>query len=399
MTLSKKKTLWVMVLCYLAYTSIYIARLNLSTASPELQKTILDSTQIGLLGSVFSIVYACGRLLNGMLSDRVPPYVMIMTGLFFVGVANIAIGFFPPFLAILLLWGVNAFAQSMLWSSVLEIVSTLYDPETAKKKASYMVTTVATGNVLGILISTYLVSHLGVGYAFVIPGIITILFAILILVSARDIRPEVKVKNHLSMLHLLGQKDVKTLLIPTFFHGVIKDNISLWMVLYFVSRFSIDLKASAAFVLFIPLIGFVGRLIHPFLYRICKENEHSVSFVGFMGCILFAIPLFLDLVTPLVAAVCLSVIYAAVSVINTSMLSIFPLRYAKTGNVASVSGMLDFLTYGGAGVSSVIYGALIDRFGQIGYVPMYLSWAVISAISLVFLYMLIRNDSRRKINA
>lgn len=388
-----------MVLCYLAYTSIYIARLNLSTASPELQKTILDSTQIGLMGSVFSIVYAFGRLLNGWLSDRVPPYVMMMSGLLLVGAANIAIGFSPPFLAILLLWGINAYAQSMLWSSILEIVSTLYEPEKAKRMASYMVTTVATGNVLGILISTFLVSHLGVGYAFVVPGVVTVLFALLILISAREVRPEIKESVHLSMFHLLKQKDVQTLLVPTFFHGVIKDNISLWMVLYFVGRFSIDLKESAMFVLFVPLVGFVGRMIHPFCYRLCKENEHRVSFLGFVVCILFTVPLFLDTVTPAVAAICLSMVYAAVSAINTSILSLFPMRYAETGNVASVSGMLDFLTYGGAGVSSVIYGALIDRFGQAGYMPMYLSWTVISAVSLVFLHILIRADSRRKLNA
>ena len=393
--MKQKKITWIMVLCYLAYTSIYIARLNLSTASPELQKTILDSAQIGLLGSVFSIVYACGRLFNGWLSDRVPPYVMIASGLLFVGLANITIGFFPPFPAIVLLWGINAYAQSMLWSSVLEIVSALYDPETAKRKASYMVTTVATGNVLGIIISTVLVSRFGVGYAFVVPGLITIFFAVLILLSTREIRPELKVKNHLSMWQILKQKDVRLLLIPTFCHGVIKDNISLWMVLYFVSRFNIDLKASAMFVLFVPLVGFAGRLMHPLCYRLCKENEHAASLVGFVLCTVALIPLLLDTVTPLIAAVCLSLVYAAVSVINTSMLSIFPLRYAETGNVASISGMLDFLTYGGAGVSSVLYGVLIDRMGQNGYAPMYLSWAVISLISMVFLCRLIKTDRRR----
>ena len=394
--MKKKKTMWIMVLCYLAYTSIYIARLNLSTASPELQKSVMDSAQIGLLGSVFSIVYACGRLLNGWLSDRVPPYMMITGGLLIVGCANIAIGFFPPFTAILLLWGVNAYAQSMLWSSVLEIVSALYDPETAKRKASYMVTTVATGNVLGIIVSTVLVSRFGVGYAFTVPGIITLFFAVLILLSTREIHPKPKMQAHLSMRQILKQKDVRLLLIPTFCHGVIKDNISLWMVLYFVSRFNIDLKASAMFVLFVPLVGFAGRMLHPLCYRLCKENEHSASFVGFVLSALALIPLFLDTVTPLVAAVCLSLVYAAVSIINTSMLSIFPLRYAATGNVSSISGMLDFLTYGGAGVSSVLYGVLIDRMGQSGYAPMYLSWAVISVISMAFLMLVIKSDKRSK---
>ena len=68
--------------------------------------------------------------------------------------------------------------------------------------------------------------------------------------------------------------------------------------------------------------------------------------------------------------------------INTSMLSIYPIRYLASGNVASVSGIMDFATYLGGGISSVLYGILIDSFG---YVPMFTSWAVISVVSIVFL--------------
>ena len=71
MKLSIKNTnrliFWVV---YLAYTSIYVARINLSMAGPELiSGGVLDTVQLGLLGSVFSTVFASGRLINGGLSD------------------------------------------------------------------------------------------------------------------------------------------------------------------------------------------------------------------------------------------------------------------------------------------------------------------------------------------
>ena len=78
----------------------------------------------------------------------------------------------------------------------------------------------------------------------------------------------------------------------------------------------------------------------------------------------------------------MSLIYAAVSIINTSILSIFPLRYAKTGNVASISGVMDLATYAGSGISSLVYGFVIDSFG---YVPMFASWIAISVISVAVL--------------
>lgn len=54
-----KKSSLILVVLYLAYTSIYIARVNLSIASPEfIRQNILDSAQIGVLGSCF---FACTR--------------------------------------------------------------------------------------------------------------------------------------------------------------------------------------------------------------------------------------------------------------------------------------------------------------------------------------------------
>ena len=376
----------IFIICYLAYTSIYVARLNLSMASPELMDTrILDTAQVGMLGSIFSVIYAFGRLINGGFSDRRPPWQMICSGLLLAGISNIAIGFFPPFAGILLLWGANAYAQSMLWSSVLCIVSSMYDPQTAKRKTSFMVTSVATGNIVGILLNSFIISKIGVGYAFIIPGAITLIFATLILLTTREIegtKTAEIARRHISLPQLLHNHEIRLALLPATLHGMMKDNISLWMAVYFVDKFGIDLEQSTYFVLLIPIVGFIGRMAYPLCYRLCKEQEHKVSVYAFIVCAAASVPLFLGTNLPVVAMICLSLIYAAVSLVNTSFLSIFPIRFISTGNVASVSGIMDFATYFGAGVSSVIYGFLIKKFG---YSPMYFTWAVISVIALALL--------------
>ncbi len=381
--MNHRKNTLTFLICYIAYTAIYIARLNLSMASPGLvDLSILDTVQIGLMGSVFSIIYSVGRLLNGRLSDSVPPYRMICTGLILAGISNLTIGFFPPFWGILFLWGCNAFAQSMLWSSVLRIIASLYDEETARQKTSYMVTSVAVGNIAGILLNTFIITRFGVAFAFIIPGALTLLLSSFVLFSTREIAREAAPKEHLPMFRLLTNADVGRCLLPAVLHGVMKDNISLWMTVYFVDKFHIDLNQSAYFVLFIPFMGFIGRMLYPFCYKISKGNEHQVSFYAFLICAAASLPIGLNISSPVLAAVCLSLIYAAVSIANTSFLSIFPIRFANTGNVASVSGIMDFATYLGAGVGSMIFGVLIKNWG---YSPMYLSWAVISIISMMSL--------------
>ena len=112
---------------------------------------------------------------------------------------------------------------------------------------------------------------------------------------------------------------------------------------------------------------------------------------GFLICFLAALPICFR-VPEIIAVLCLSLIYTAASVINTSMLSIFPMHYIKTGNVSSVSGIMDFATYFGAGLGSVVYGFVIDNTGN--YALMYASWAAISLVSIFILKPLIKNNKK-----
>ena len=50
----------------MAYSAIYIARLNLSVATPVLQElNLISKAQIGLMGSLFFVTYAVVHLKNG----------------------------------------------------------------------------------------------------------------------------------------------------------------------------------------------------------------------------------------------------------------------------------------------------------------------------------------------
>lgn len=382
--MSRKRTIWLLVACYFAYSSIYIARVNLSVASPDMIAAgKLTAAQFGFLGSAFSIVYAIGRFFSGQLSDRYPPARMIGIGLALAAAANIGIGFLPPYLFIVVFCAVNAFAQSMLWGSVLRIVAASVDGERRTKATSIMVTTVSTGTVLGYLLGAYFVSTFGFVFAFFLPAAICLVCCVWILLAGRTVQAEALPPHQkISLTKLFSASDVRTGLLPAFLHGIVKDNVSLWLPAFFVQFFSIDLKQSVWFVLVVPLVGLVGRLAYPLFYRLCKEREQRVNTIGFAVCILASVRLMLGGVRPVGAAVCFGLIYAAVSLVNTSFLSIYPLRFLESGNVASVSGIMDLLTYSGAGVGSMLLGVLIDK---LGYFPMFVLFALAAAASLLLI--------------
>ena len=251
-----KKIIFAVV--YMAYTSIYIARLNLSMAGSGLiSMNIINTVQMGLLGSVFSTVFAAGRLINGGISDGRPPWIMITTGLVIAGVSNIFVGFFPPFIGIFILWTANAYAQSMLWSSVLCVVSEVYGEKEAKRKTSVMITSVATGNILGIVVNTFLITHFGERFAFFIPGAMTIILGAAVMLCTRGIENSKTEKKHISLFKLIRNKELAMMSIPAMLHGVMKENISLWMAVYVVDKYSVDLSTSSLYILLIPVIGLV----------------------------------------------------------------------------------------------------------------------------------------------
>ena len=71
-----------------------------------------------------------------------------------------------------------------------------------------------------------------------------------------------------------------------------------------------------------------------------------------------------------------------ISMINTSILSIFPLRFAEKNMVSSVSGIADFATYLGAGIGLAVYGFWNDNGN---FIPMFASWIVICVLSILLL--------------
>lgn len=376
----------IFVLCYIAYVGIYAARLNISMASPVMiAQGVLTEVQYGFIGSAFFVTYACGRLLNGVIGDRTAPWVMITVGLLMTGISNLLLGLLPGYIVILLLWCVNAYAQSMLWSSLLRTMTGLYGKQTADKKVPILVSSVSVGNIAGIVLSTYLVEKVSLQSAFLVPGALTVLLGLTTALVLRMVpegpKPE---KQRFAVAEFFRDRKIRSMLLPALFHGVIKDNIGAWMALYFVCRYNIDLESSALFVLLIPAVGMVGRLLYPVCYKLSGQRENLISVICFILCAALAVIMCCSPESPWVAAVCLSLIYALVSMINTSILSMFPLQFTQKNMVSSVSGVADFATYLGAGIGSAVYGFL-NKSGN--FVPMYISWVVLCVASIGLLLL------------
>ncbi len=378
---------------YIAYSAVYVSRVNLSIATPVMESlSLITKSQTGLIGSVFFVTYSLGQLLNGPLGDKLRPKLMIVCGLALIGVSNALIGLVPPVWCIALLWGLNGYAQSMIWGPMLRTVSRACGDGRARKLVPFLGSSVAVGSVVGILLAQKAVTAFGVCAAFLIPSSVTLAAAVVVLLFFRD-TAVVERRNRISFFKLIGRPRIYGMLLPTIAQGVIKDNIVFWAPFYFVDRFGVDIKSMSFYVFAIPLTSIIGRFTYPLLYKAFKGREHIVSIACFGLCIVLIAPLAFGIGSAVVAMVALALCAAAIAAIDTSMLSIFPLSFGDEGNVSSVVGLLDFATYMGAGISTAIYGAVLDKGSYRG---MFASWMIICAAAIIVLIIYICCIERQK---
>lgn len=382
---------FILGMCWMAYASIYLGRLNLSIAAPIMeQEELINAVQMGTLGSCFFFTYAFGQIINGYLGDRVNPKRMFSIGIIVAALCNILIGFGPSVPMIFLLWSINGYAQSMIWGPLLKILSYTYIKEKERSRAAMILSTsIGVGSVLAILISSIVLEN-GFEAVFWVAGIVMLIIGIASLIFIPYVNQSKIIKReHISFFKIFLDKKIRAILIPNMAHGIIKDNLNLWIPILFMMMYGIDVKQVVIYVFLIPLATLVGRLIFPWMYHRCRENEKVVVTMAFIVCIGSLVPLVAYQIPIWLAALLLACIALAVSVINAAFLTIFPLRFVESNNVASVSGIMDFIAYMGAAVGSILFGIVIK---YLGYQSIILFWIVISVISIVCMILSINNE-------
>lgn len=167
------------LLCWTAYFSTYVCRLNFSAAMPELQAgNVFSESRIAAVSSVFFICYGIGQFISGLVGERLDTRKMVFTGLFLSAICNIGIFFLHTYAVLLLLWAINGAAQSMVWSPILKIGSMNFDTPTRTKFGIDMSTTVPVGTLLSYLISLVTLAFFPWHYVFLTCGLFELCIAL-----------------------------------------------------------------------------------------------------------------------------------------------------------------------------------------------------------------------------
>lgn len=177
-----------MVSIFLGYAAFYLVRNNFSNAKPELMKAMtLDEGQVGMIAASLMMAYGISKFVMGNLSDRSNPRYFMATGLILSGIINLFFGFLPSMGWMMVFWFANGWAQGMGWAPSARVLTHWYsDRERGTMFALWNPAHNVGGGLAGpmsILALNLFGSYCGMFY---LPGVLAIVFGILLVVFLRD---------------------------------------------------------------------------------------------------------------------------------------------------------------------------------------------------------------------
>lgn len=369
------------MMCWIGYALAYMCRMNYSMAMPFISADLPHlAERTGVIGSFFFFSYACGQLVCGYLGDRTRPERMIFLGLLFSALANAAFGFARSFFGMAGAWLLNGCFQSMLWGPIIRIVSRIYSAEEYNRVTPVLMLSTVTGYLAAWLLSGVLSSLWSWRFAMWVPAALLFAYAVYWFFGIGDVgalradasRPADDAHGQpqrIGMLDMLTKAKLWPVLGASFCQGMVKDGISLWAPMYFLTLFGMSFSDTIGFILLIPVFNALGVCFASWLNRRMRYRERRTSALLFC--------LTLALLAAVVRAGGASILAAALLVAaasgmshgtNSILLSFLPLKCSVYGRSSTVAGLMDFCSYLGVAVSSVGVGALVAR-GHVALIP------------------------------
>ena len=90
---------------------------------------VMTKSQTGLIAAAFYLVYAPFQIVGGVAADRFSPSKLILIGMLGAGVCNLLVYLVDGYVAMIIIWSLNAVLQFGIWPSIFKIVVSELAPE------------------------------------------------------------------------------------------------------------------------------------------------------------------------------------------------------------------------------------------------------------------------------
>ena len=393
-----KKIAW---LCTLVYFTSYLLRKNLGIM---LVKVCSD---MGFAESAFAVVltgltvcYGGGQLVSGILGDKISPERMIFCGLFVASLANISIAFTDSIALMTVVWCINGFAHSMLWSPIIKLFTVYLD----ERAYSYGTMRLMLGSTFAtVFLRVFCPAMLLVtGWKWIMLMLalfgvgVTVFFGFscrrvfdkaLALAPVEGASDAGEGEKHIVPLPRYALPMTALIVLAIILHGMLREGVDVWMPSFLCETFGMGEENAIFSTVILSAFGMLSFTVFDYLYRRVFKSELSCATFAFVLATVAAAVLFVLTKTggeAVFSMIMMAIIIGSMSGVNLMLIATVPKRYLKSGRVASFTGMLDAAAYLGAAIATYGFAALFEGFGW--SVTIFV-WVLVAGVGILFCFV------------
>ncbi len=367
-------------MCWIAYFSTYLGRLNYSASLTEIIRAEgYDKGAAGLIGTAFFCSYGFGQLFSGFLGDKLKPQKMIFTGILGSGICNILMGFTSQIWQMVAIWCVNGLLQSLIWSPIIKLFSNWVPTERQKQFCVNINTSVPIGTFAAYAITALIVWKFEWRIVFFFSSVCLFAISAAWVFGIRRIERDVE-KNGISEQAFAVQSEksfagasMKRLILVSgmiflcfglMFQGILKDGVTTWIPTYIREVFQMDSAVSIISTTVIPIFNLSGVYLAAIVNNKLFNNEIMTGAAFFVVSAAALLLLRFFPGSSIVAALILfGIATTAMMAVNTMLVSVVPIYFAPYGKSSTASGILNSSAYVGGAVSTYGIGVLSEIVG------------------------------------
>ena len=392
-------------LCWIAYFSTYIGRLNYSASlTGIILSEGFSKGQAGMIGTAFFFAYGAGQFVSGFLGDRLAPKKMVFTGLMVSGLCNLAMAGAKGSGLMTAVWCINGLFQAFIWSPMIRLMYEYYKTEKRMKACVSLNSSVPIGTMAAYGLTALVIWLSGWRTMFVLAGaalIGTSLFWITGMKRVERYAAESgkmaempsgetggSAKAAVNWKSLLIQSGFLFLMMALFVQGALKDGVTTWVPTYISETYGLSAILAITSTMVIPVFNLLGVYLASFANLHWFRNE--VRTAGAFFVVSAAAILVLRLASGRSMAVSflmLALATTAMMAVNTMLIAVLPSYFGVIGRASSVSGLLNSSVYAGGAVSTYGIGALSVALGWNATIVI---WFLMAAVSAVICFLTVR---------
>ena len=401
-----KSSTLLILLCWLVYACSYMGKVNYAANINQVMDFYqVDHSSAGLVSTFFFFAYGIGQVINGVFCKKYNLKWMIFFSLLVSGSINFIVGITNSFVLIKYLWLFNGFAMSILWPSLIRLLSESLDRNIMPKASMVMGTTVATGTFLIYLLSALFV-RINFKMSFYLPAGIFFVVAFIWLFACSGLISKAKAESgeetQASKIAEMEKKDVNynkmlillsicTLALYGVATNLIKDGLTTWVPSILKEQYALDGSISIVLTLALPIVSIFANAFAIKVHNKIPDFvlQCAITFL-FAGLIMGGVIAGISLNQFIITLIGFTVVCFLVSSCNSVITSIFPLFMKGKVNSGLIAGILNGFCYLGSTISCYGLGAIADKFGWIA-VFWVLLFVCVAVCVCAGIYLLIKN--------